>query len=49
MVGDQDQWLTEDRMKLEMEKSREVFGEHITFTVFKGKHELKKELLLELL
>lgn len=48
MVGNQDQWLTEERMKLEKEKSIQIFGEHIIFNMFEGKHELKKELLQEL-
>lgn len=48
MVGNQDQWLTEERMKLEKEKSIQIFGKHIIFNMFEGKHELKKELLQEL-
>jgi len=45
MVGDKDEWLTETRLKTEKEKGDLLFGDRISYTIFDGKHELKKELL----
>ncbi|MFP2994688.1 esterase [Spongiivirga sp. MCCC 1A20706] len=45
IVGDKDEWLTENRLKMEKEKADLLFEDHISYTIFDGKHELKKELL----
>ncbi len=45
-VGNRDEWLTESRLKIEKEKGDLLFGDRISYTIFEGKHELKKELLL---
>ncbi|NER16466.1 alpha/beta hydrolase [Spongiivirga citrea] len=45
IVGDKDEWLTASRLKTEKEKGDLLFGDRISYTIFDGKHELKKELL----
>jgi len=49
IVGDKDKWLTESRLKTEKEKGDLIFGDRISYTIFDGKHELKKELLQAIL
>lgn len=48
IVGTEDEYLTEKRMQQEIEKMKLLFGKHYTFNTFEGKHEMSREVLLEL-
>ncbi len=45
IVGDQDEHLTEERRKTEMEKIKKLFGGEAEVTIFEGGHELKRDLI----
>lgn len=44
-IGDEDEYLTEKRMPKEKEKIASLFGDSAQLTIFKGKHEIKKEII----
>ena len=44
-IGDEDEYLTEKRMPKEEEKIARLFGDSAQLTIFKGKHEVKKEII----
>ncbi|AYN68306.1 esterase [Euzebyella marina] len=44
-IGDEDEYLTEKRMPKEEEKIASLFGDSAQLTIFKGKHEVKKEII----
>lgn len=45
IIGNQDPYLNEERMKTETEKINELFHDTATIITFEGGHELKKELI----
>lgn len=45
IVGNQDEYLNEERMKTETEKIKMLFNNKAEMIVFDGKHEVKKELI----
>lgn len=49
IVGDQDEYVTEERRKTESEKIRKLFGGKAKEIVFEGGHEIKKDLIHNLL
>ena len=44
-IGDEDEYLTEKRMPKEEEKIARLFDDSAQLTIFKGKHEVKKEII----
>jgi len=48
IMGDQDEYLTEDRMKEERKKINAVFNGRALIDIFHGGHEIKKEIIGEL-
>ena len=48
IVGTQDEYLTEQRMKQEHEKMQLLFGKNYSFRTFEGRHELSRKVLTEL-
>ncbi|CAZ98154.1 alpha/beta hydrolase [Zobellia galactanivorans] len=48
LVGDADEYLTEERQALETKKIERLFGGKAKQILFKGGHEIKKELILNL-
>lgn len=49
VVGSEDEFLTDVRKKDEANKLKELFDDNVSITIFNGKHELKKEVLLEII
>lgn len=49
LVGDSDEYMTAERLKKESERIQALFGERAHQTVFKGGHEVKKELILQMI
>lgn len=49
LVGDNDEYITPDRLKTEAKKASLLFGNRATRINFKGGHEIKKPLLHQLL
>lgn len=45
IVGDQDEYLTEERRKTELEKIETLFGGKAEVTIFDGGHEVKRDLI----
>lgn len=48
IVGDADEYLTPDRMKLERQKIETLFPKNAELITFTGKHEIKKTLINQL-
>ena len=48
VYGNQDQYLTEERMEIEDDKRKQLFGNHAKVVTFQGGHEIKPELLEKL-
>ncbi|NHF59244.1 esterase [Flavobacteriaceae bacterium TP-CH-4] len=48
IVGDKDEYLTEERRKLESDKISKLFRGRAKEIIFKGGHEIKKELINQL-
>jgi predicted esterase len=48
IMGDQDEYLTEDRMKEERKKINAIFNGKALITIFHGGHEIKKEIIRKL-
>lgn len=48
IYGDKDHYLTPERLKIERRKAEQIFGNQATILEFKGGHEVKSELLLDL-
>lgn len=49
IVGTQDEYLTEERMQLELQKMNVLFGENYFFSTFEGKHEMSHEVIKEII
>lgn len=49
LVGDQDEYMNAERLKQESEKMELLFHGRAKQIIFEGRHELKKELLLQFL
>lgn len=49
IVGNKDEYLNEERMKLEIKKISTVFSNKAELLIFEGGHEVKKELLNNLI
>ncbi|WP_046759038.1 alpha/beta hydrolase [Kordia jejudonensis] len=48
VVGDKDEYLTEKRMQLELEKMKSLFGNKYTLKIFEGTHKMNMKILSEL-
>ncbi len=48
-IGNNDEYLNEDRKQLELKKINSLFGNNATIETFEGTHELKKEMLLKII
>ena len=49
LVGNQDEYIDANRLKSEQLKAKELFGDSFEQIIFAGKHELKKELINNLI
>ena len=49
IYGTDDEYLNDDRMTYEKNRAFELFGNQLTITAFDGKHEVKKELIHNLI
>ncbi|MEM9721831.1 MAG: alpha/beta hydrolase [Bacteroidota bacterium] len=45
VVGNEDPFLTEERMETELKRLNEIFGNHVKYHLFEGKHEVQREVL----
>ena len=45
VFGDNDEFITEERMKQEKHKIEILFGDNANIIIFEGKHEVKKEII----
>ena len=45
LVGDADEYLTEERMDIERKKIKKLFQDRAELIIFQGKHEVKKDLI----
>ncbi len=48
VIGDKDQYLTDERMALEKKKMDVLFGDAYEFSIFDGTHEVKPEIIVSL-
>ena len=48
VYGDQDTYLTEDRLKMELPKLEKLFGGKAEVMVFNGGHEMRREILSDI-
>ncbi|WP_317616556.1 alpha/beta hydrolase [Pseudozobellia thermophila] len=49
LVGENDEYIDAHRLKTEVERAGELFGNEVKKVIFEGRHELKKELINSLI